>query len=264
MGHVSRRYAFLEEHPVIPFAHRGGGADGSENTWEAFESAISLGFRYLETDVRATHDQIPVIGHDDSLLRVFGIDQSITTLSLDELRKVYREHGLGEPVPLKDLLQRWPSVRVNIDIKDQNAVVPTVDVIIRTESQVRVCVASFSEARLRQARRSLGEAVCTAAGPAEVASLMLMSRLGSVGGRLMTHIDAPVIQVPFRFHGIPVATPTLIDFAHAMGVKIHVWTLNSRAEIERALEWQVDGIMSDEPALLKEILAARNLWPGDT
>jgi glycerophosphoryl diester phosphodiesterase len=83
---VTRRWPFLDWPHPIPFAHRGGAADWPENTMLAFSQAVSLGYRYLETDVRVTADGALVAFHDDRLDRVTDRTGRLGTSEILQLR----------------------------------------------------------------------------------------------------------------------------------------------------------------------------------
>ena len=170
--------AFLDTPGPLAFAHRGGAAHAPENSWRAFEHAVSLGYRYLETDLQATADGVLVVFHDRTLTRVCGQDGRVCRLSHAELSAA-RIDGT-EPIPLlEDLLAAWPDVRFNLDVKDVPAIAPLPEVLRRTNAWDRVCVASFSASRLRATRRALGRPVCMAASPLGTA----MVRFGGPRGR---------------------------------------------------------------------------------
>src|SRR5499427_772604 len=155
---------FLDAPRPLAFAHRGGAAHAPENSWRAFEHAVSLGYRYLETDLQATADGVLVAFHDKTLTRVCGRDGRVSRLSHAELSAA-RIDGT-EPIPrLEDLLAAWPDVRFNLDVKDVPAIAPLPEVLRRTNAWDRVCVVSFSASRLRATRRALGRPVCMAASP---------------------------------------------------------------------------------------------------
>src|SRR6186713_1400748 len=115
------RFPYLEHDGPIAFAHRGGAGDYPENTMPAFANAVSLGYRYLETDVHATVDAVLVAFHDDDLSRTCGRPGRISKLPWSEVRAA-RVNGT-EPIPLlTDLFDAFPDARINIDCKSDAAV----------------------------------------------------------------------------------------------------------------------------------------------
>src|SRR5713226_4229822 len=155
---------FLDHPGPLAFAHRGGAAHAPENSWRAFEHAVGLGYRYLETDLQATADGVLIAFHDRTLNRVTGHPGRIARMSYRAVSGALI--GGTEPIPLlEDLLAAWPDVRFNLDVKDGPAVEPLAGVLRRTAAWDRVCVISFSASRLRAARRILGRQVCTGASP---------------------------------------------------------------------------------------------------
>ena len=136
-GRSPAQFAFLDHPGPIPFAHRGGSADGLENSLAAFAGAVDLGYRYLETDVHATSDGVLLAFHDHTLDRVTDRRGVVARLPWREVRRA--RIGGREPIPtLEELLGSWPDVRVNVDIKEQGAVAPLVEVIRRTQAVDRV------------------------------------------------------------------------------------------------------------------------------
>ena len=150
-------YPFLDWPGPIPFAHQGAHRPGGpgENTMSAFEAAIEMGYRYIETDAHVTADGVLVALHDDTLDRVTDRSGVIGEMPWAEVRKA-RVAGT-EPVPLlEDLLALHPDIRVNIDPKHDAAVEPLADAIRRTGSLDRVCIGAFSDRRLARIRAELG------------------------------------------------------------------------------------------------------------
>lgn len=257
------RRAFLDWPHPIPFAHRGGAGGWPENTMPAFEAAIGLGFRYVETDVHVTADGVLVAFHDEVLDRVTDRTGRIDRLPWAEVRRAQvmapvrgmaARPEAGIPL-LEDLLGTWPDLRVNIDPKHDRAVRPLLAVLARTGAEDRVCIGAFSDRRLARVRRLSRNRLCTSMGPLEVTRLGLAAR-GLPAGRF----SGACVQVPVRVRGRTLVDARFLDAAHRRSLPVHVWTVDDRAEMERLLDLGVDGIMTDQPAVLKDVLVAREAW----
>ena len=248
-------HPFLESSLPIAFAHRGGASDQPENTMPAFQHAINLGYRYLETDVHATKDGVLLAFHDDDLRRTCAVDGRISELSYDEVRRA-RVAG-REPIPLmSELLSSWPTARFNIDCKADNALEPLIELLTVTKSLERVCVGSFSDNRLRHLRTHFGRDLCTSLGPKEVARLRLRSWL-----RHRPQFDGVyAAQIPLKQGPLTITDRALVEAAHHAGLQVHVWTIDDPREMEHLLDIGVDGIMTDRLAVLRNVLESRGLW----
>ena len=245
----------------IALAHRGGALlpqnVGHENTMVAFHNAVDLGYRYLETDVHVTSDGHLVAFHDSTLDRVTDRTGRIAELTLDQVR----EASIGtEQVPtLQELLEAFPQVNINIDIKASGAEKPLASLLRHHAAEKRVCVGSFSQTRLHRFRLASGGRVATSCGPVGVSAGVLAARLG--------HGPAPIgaaFQVPIRHElagrTVQVVTPEFIRRAHAWGKQVHVWTIDDPHQMDELIDWGVDGLVSDRPDLLKEVLQRRGMW----
>jgi glycerophosphoryl diester phosphodiesterase len=247
-------FAFLDWPGPIAFAHRGGALENPENTMKAFEHAVSLGYRYVETDVQATSDGVAVVFHDDTLDRVTDRLGRIADLPWAEVG-LARVAGT-EPIPrLDELLAAWPDLRVNVEPKRDPAVDPVVDAIRRAGAVDRVCVASFDDGRVARARRLLGPRLCTTAGVGETLRLKAASYGVPVGD-----VPSACLQVTPRYKGLPVLDPRLIATAHRLSIPVHVWTIDGPGQMQQLLELGVDGIMTDRPTALKRVLEDRGEW----
>jgi glycerophosphoryl diester phosphodiesterase len=244
---------FLDLPRPLAFAHRGGAAHEPENSWRAFEHAIGLGYSYLETDVHATSDGVLVAFHDRTLDRLTDRTGRIAQLPYGEVSRA--RIGGTDPIPLlEELLGAWPEARFNIDVKDEPAVRPLVEVLKRAAAWDRVCITSFSGRRLGAVRRALPRPVCMATAPLGVAALRLGAPNGVLAARLR-RMAVRCTQIPIR-----VATESYLRRAHAAGLQVHVWTVNDRKIMSDLLDLGVDGIMTDETAALREVLAERGQW----
>ena len=249
------RFAFLEHDGILAFAHRGGALDFPENTAAAFEAAVAMGYRYLETDAYATRDGTLISFHDDRLDRVTDRSGMIADLDYADVAKA-RISG-SEPIPLlEDLLASFPETRFNIDPKHDSAVAPLIAAIRRTGALERVCIGSFSGARIERMRAALGPRLCTSLGPWATARLRFSSWGLPAGG----FSKFGCAQLPVAQSGIRLIDTALVARAHAAGLQVHVWTIDDPSDMSRLLDLGVDGLMTDRPAVLKDILQARGQW----
>ena len=250
----SSAWSFLDHPGPLPFAHRGGASDWPENTMPAFEGAVDLGYRYLETDAHVTADGICLAFHDDRLDRVTDRTGVIAELPYREVRDA-RVDG-REPIPLmEDLLGAFPHVKVNIDPKHDGAVDALAAVIERTGAVDRVCIGSFSDKRIARLQARLGTELCTSLGPRATAKLRGRSYGIPAGG-----LPGPCAQVPRAIRGVTLVDERFVAKAHRLGLQVHVWTVDDPAEMHELLDLGVDGIMTDRPTILREVLESRGAW----
>ncbi|MDE0581127.1 MAG: glycerophosphodiester phosphodiesterase [bacterium] len=248
------RWPFLDHDGPIPIAHRGGALEGPENTMAAFAAAIDLGFRYVETDVHATRDGVLVAFHDEGLKRLSGRPEAIADLAWRDLETV--RVGGGHAIPrFEDLLEAWPDLRIAVDPKHDQATVPLIDVLQRSDAIGRVCVGSFSGRRLATARQLGGPQLCTGLSPKEVGQLQAAS-----AGLPMRIKAGACAQVPPTVKGVPLVHQRFVDAAHDQGLAVHVWTIDDAEEMQRLLDIGVDGIMTDRPTVLRDVLMERGTW----
>jgi glycerophosphoryl diester phosphodiesterase len=249
------RHPYLDHPGPIAFAHRGGAADGLENTALQFGRAVRAGYRYLETDVHATRDGRLVAFHDATLDRVTDGAGRIADLPWAQVRQA-RVAG-AEPIPLfEELLETFPEARWNVDVKAGPALLPFLELVERANAWGRVCLGSFSEARVVRAQRLAGPRLATSYGTRGVLSL----RLRSWGVPAVPRRSAVAAQVPEHQSGIRVVDRRFLRTAHARGLQVHVWTVNDPARMHRLLDLGVDGIMTDHIYTLRKVMEDRGVW----
>ncbi|MFF3763780.1 glycerophosphodiester phosphodiesterase [Streptomyces sp. NPDC001922] len=256
----SVRHPFLDHPAPLAFAHRGGTADGLENTAAAFRRAVGTGYRYLETDVHVTADGALVAFHDATLDRVTDARGRIADLPWSEVRRA-RVAGT-EPLPLfEELLESFPEARWNVDVKAEAALIPLLELVRRTGAWDRVCVGSFSEARVARAQRLAGPRLATSYGVRGVLAL----RLRSLGLPVRPRRTAVAVQVPEAqpvpvLGSLRVVDRAFVRAAHARGLQVHVWTVNDADRMAALLDLGVDGIMTDHLDTLRTVLTDRGAW----
>ncbi|WKZ83638.1 MAG: glycerophosphodiester phosphodiesterase [Acidimicrobiia bacterium] len=243
------------EHP-IRFAHRGSRVLWPENTMPAFQGAVDLGYRYLETDVHLTRDGKVVIFHDHRLERLTDGVGRVWERGWEELRRLdaahhfategefpYRGKGVGIPL-LEEVVRSFPEVMLNLDLKQRGVEQAVATEVLRLGVEDRVLIGSFHDTRIRRFRRITEGRVATSAGPREVSRAVTSA---VAGARVRGRADA--LQVPDRL-----ASKRLIDAAHRGGKQVHVWTVNDPERMRQLLALGVDGIVTDRPDLLNEVL----------
>ena len=254
-GATMSRHPYLDMDGPIAFAHRGGAEEFPENTLRAFRHAVDLGFTHIETDVHATADGVAVAFHDDSLDRVTDGRGIVGDLTWSQVQRA-RVAGTDPIVRLDELLEGLPDTRVNLDPKSDAAVEPLVDVLLRLGAVERVCVCSFSDRRTQRVRDRIGDSLCVGAGPRGIARLLAASARVPAPGSLDYH----AAQVPVRSKGLTLVRPGVLAAARRHGIAVHVWTIDEPAEMRRLLDMGVDGIMTDRPAVLREVMIERGHW----
>jgi glycerophosphoryl diester phosphodiesterase len=248
---------FLDHPRPIAFAHRGGAAHAPENSWAAFEHAVELGYAYLETDARATSDGMLVAFHDRALDRVTDATGPIGARTYREVSEL-RVAGAGTIPLIEDLLGAWPDVRFNIDLKDEPGISLLPGVLRRTGAWDRVCLTSFSGSRLRTARGLLDRPVCMTTSPAATAAVRCTTGTAPQNRLIASQLsrsEAHCAQVPGK-----VATGSFVRRAHALGLDVHVWTINDRAGMTRFLDLGADGVMTDDIETLRDVMIERGQW----
>ncbi len=247
-------FAFLDAPVPIAFAHRGG-SEGGENALAAFEAAQRLGYRYIETDIQTTRDGVPLVFHDANLRRLTGHDSRVCELTAAQISRLKLPSGDAVP-SLAEALEAFPELRFNVDLKDAAGVGAVARLLRDRGALEEVCVTSFSERRVAAFRRMVGPEVCTGLGVLGTLRFAVTSFLPG-GGRSG---GAAVLQLPLRWQGLPVITAGSVERAHRGGLAVHAWTLNDAPSIGAALDVGVDGVITDQLQLLKEILVERGLW----
>ncbi len=248
------RHPFLDFEGPIGIAHRGGALEAEENTAEAFARAVGLGFSHIETDVHLTRDGVVVVHHDDTFARMFGEARAVADMDWAEIAQLRTAAGAGVP-RLEDVLEAFPETFFNIELKCMEVAGPLAAVVAKAGALQRICVGAFDPKITASIRGLLGSGLCWSPAHMGVARVW-----GAGWGLPVGRVPFEVVQVPLAFRGIPIVTARFIRAAHKRGVKVQVWTVDARDEMERLLDLGVDGIMSDSPSLLRDVLQARGAW----
>jgi glycerophosphoryl diester phosphodiesterase len=247
--------------------HRGSAGTHPENTMLSFRAAQDARVPYVELDIHATRDGVVVVSHDAHLDRICGVDRAIREMTWDEVsaldagakfttdERTFPFRASGVRIPrLSEVLAACPSTRVLIEVKQSEpSVVPAMLAIIEeAKARRRVMVVSELQPPLDEMRRVAG-AVPTNLSYGEVADL-----LQAMAAKREDYVaPGDALQIPPTYEGWKLVTPESVDFAHRHGLEVHVWTVNDEREMRELLDMGVDGIISDYPARLMNVIADR-------
>ena len=250
----------------LVIAHRGGRSLGPENTLYTYRNAVKLGVDVLEMDVRSTKDGQLIILHDDTLAQTTNATGPVENYSLVDLKKLDAAHRWspdnGQTFPLRnkgvkiptlaEVFNAFPQTRMNLEIKESRAsTIHSLCRLIRDHHMTeKVMVASFDADSLKEFR-SLCPQVATSAGASEA---MLFYGLQKVYLEAAYSPNAQALQVPETFRDLRVVNRRFIEAAHARNLRVQVWTVNDVNAMQRLLNLGVDGIMTDYPQRLLEVL----------
>lgn len=242
------------------FGHRGC-ATKPENTLPAFQEAAKSGLTYMELDVRGTCDRQVVVHHDASTRRLCGVDRKITRSTLAELKeldagftfspdsgKSFPFRGKSIIIPtLAEVLTDLPDIFFTIEIKQRQPAIEdlVLQSILEAGAWDRVLLASEHDMIVEAIRHAAPE-LPTGLGFSEVDSFYNWL----AGKRKSFATRGLVLQIPDTYRKKTLATRKAVKAAHALGLEVHVWTVNARADMNRLLDLGVDGLVGDYPELL--------------
>lgn len=258
-----RSHPYLAARRPRAFAHRGwhvGETEGLENTVVAFARAAQEGYSYVETDVHATRDGVLVVHHDATLRRVAGHPGVLRALDWADLADV-RVRGRERLPRLEEALEAVPGMRFNVDLKSPGSLRPMLALLERDDVAQRVAVASTEEGRLRAVRQRFGDRVVTGVAARSALSLRTRSLLPGPLARRVP-VGGDLAQLPTHVGALPVVDAATLRAAHALGIEVHVWTVDRASEMHRLLDLGVDGLMTDRPGVLRDVLVVRDEWDG--
>ncbi|MBE2233177.1 MAG: glycerophosphodiester phosphodiesterase [Anaerolinea sp.] len=259
--------------PLV-IAHQGGEELWPSNTMYAYERAVALGVDMLEMDLHVTADGALVLMHDEtvdrttdgtglleemSLAQVKGLDAGYYWTADDGQTFPFRGQGITVAT-LEEVFQAFPDMPMTIEIKlveNQPVVEPFCQLIRQYNMQDKVLVASFHQDALDQFRAAC-PGISTSATQNEVISFFVRHALGLAASFSPA---AQAVQAPEYRSGLHIVTPGFIDDAHSRGMDVHVWTVNEAADMQRMIDLGVDGIITDRPDILLELLGRSGAQP---
>lgn len=234
---------------VLNIAHRGASASAPEHTTLAYELALQQGADVLELDLRTTRDGVLVVAHDATLQRTHGLDVRLNQQSFAELVRLTGERS---PSRLEDVLARFDSARFNLELKDEDvaAARALARLLEASGAGQRVLVASAHDRVLREFRRASGGAVATSASTREALRYRFCELMGRSCPTPFVALQLPAL----RWLGL--THPEFIQSARERGLSVHFWTIDDESEQRALIASGADGIMTNYPLRLANVLGA--------
>jgi glycerophosphoryl diester phosphodiesterase len=256
--------------PDLPYplviAHQGGDGLWPGNTLYAFEQAAALGVDVLEMDLHITQDGVLVINHDETVDRTTDGTGNIEDMTLEEIKtldagydwsddegQTFPYRGTGITIPtMEEIFQAFPAYHMTIEIKKTagSMAAPFCDLIRAYSMQDKIMVASFHDERMQEFRQACPE-VATSSARQETTVFVLLSK--AFLGRFYSPPFFS-LQVPEESSGITVTTKQFVRAAHERNLRVEPWTIDDPEQMQRYIKWGVDGLITDRPDLMLEIL----------
>jgi glycerophosphoryl diester phosphodiesterase len=217
-------------------------------------------------DLHITRDGVLVINHDETVDRTTNGSGNIEEMTLAEIKaldagyswsndegQTFPYRGMGITIPtLEEIFQAFPQHRMTIEIKKtvSSMAVPFCELIRAYGMQDKILVASFHDERMQEFRQVCPE-VATSSARQETTVFVLLSK-AFLGGFYSPAFYS--LQVPEESSGITVMTAQFVRAAHQRNLRVEPWTIDDPEQMQRYIDWGVDGIITDRPDLMLEIL----------
>ena len=260
----------VQNKPLV-IAHQGGKLLAPGNTIEAFQNAEDLGVDVIETDIHITRDGHLVTIHDPTVNATTDGKGNVADYSLMELQRLdagyafqdadgdYPYRGEGVYIPtLEEVFQRFPQMKINIEIKDDNPrervdeiINELLELVEEYEMENNVLIASFDQTIIDRFLKQSEGRVAVQGGTQEVKKFVILHKL------FLRNLYKPKVhafQLPLQKGEVDLTDPRLIEGAHRLNLPVHYWTVNDQQTMKRLIHAGADGIITARPDLLLEIL----------
>lgn len=268
-----------DKHPIferdlpLVMAHQGGADLAPSNTLAAFHHAVELGVDMIELDIHQTKDGELVVIHDDTIDRTTNGEGKVNELTLAEIQSYdagyyfkdlegsYSYRGEGVVVPtLEEVFKAMPQdMRYTIEIKDTNHpdLYETIgeklwQLMTQYNVETNVVIGSFDQNILRMMTDMTDGEAIVSAGEQEVRKFVILHKLGL---HALYKTQADSVEMPTKASGINLMDEKLIHAAQTRGIDVHYWTINDRETMKQLIDLGVDGIITDRPDIMIELLA---------
>ncbi len=221
---------------MLKIAHRGASGTEPENTLRSFSRALAMNVDAIELDVHLTKDKKLVVIHDNSVKRTTGGRGYVKNLTLKELKKL--DAGLNETIPtLKEVFDLVNKrIIIHIELKGKDTAKPVARLIEQYTKKGwwynHFVVSSFNSKELETFHKS----------KKKVRTAVLFERNPDKYFKKAALINAYSINFPMEL-----VSNKYVEKAHKEGLKLLVWTVNTKKDIARMKKLKIDGIFSNYP-----------------
>ncbi|CAG9318930.1 GDPD1 [Blepharisma stoltei] len=298
LAYIALKYPHIL-HPIKPelkkpskkftkwfMVHRGGSAEKPENTLDAHVNSYKKGCDILELDIIPSKDSIPVVAHDNNLMRLAGKNLRITDLNFNELPNYlpsFTPHFLSETSTfsdktykfsaLEEIFQNCPDVYINIDVKIATPeMIENLKKLIEKYNREELTIIGSSKHKLAESLRKAIPGAYTFMPMRKVLIVYLSYLVGLIGFIKITEdfMDVPIMTPEFinlkkqemgKFRAffytafvkffVSISKPLNIHL-RKRGIKVLYWTLNTEEEFDYAFSKECDGVITDKPALIPQ------------
>lgn len=261
---------FSGEKPRI-IGHRGAMGEAPENTLPSFKRALEDGAPFVELDVQSSKDGEVVIIHDATVQRTTNGRGRVNRHSLKELKaldagywfttdsgKSYPYRGQNIEIPtLKELFSTLPQAGAIVEIKQArpSIVNKVIEIVRRAGNEELVLLATENDQIMNEIRRELQISelsIATGFSYGEVAAFMGWL----AGGKTSDYLPSgQAFQIPCEYSGMTLVNELTLRAARDLGLEMFVWTVNETEQMKWLLKLGVDGIITDYPARLRDLVA---------
>jgi glycerophosphoryl diester phosphodiesterase len=272
---IKQKSFFNHNRPLV-IAHQGGELLAPSNTMASFENAANMGVDVLETDIHITKDGHLVTIHDPSVDRTTNGKGNVADLTLAELQSLdagyhfkdlegnYSFRGRGVYIPtVEEMFQTFNDLKIEIEIKDDNPperieeiASKLWDLIEKYQMEDKIIIGSFDQKIIQTFEKYAKGRVAISAGRQEVKSFVVFHKF------FLRNLYVPTVdafQIPVEDSGFDLTDQRLIDGAHRLGLEIHYWTIDDPKTMEKLIDAGADGILTNRPDLLLNLLEAKGL-----
>ncbi len=249
MNQIETVEKFFKSNSPLIVAHRGFSAIAPENTFSAFKSAIRLKADMIELDVQSTKDGTPVVIHDSKVDRTTNGTGKVKNFYLWSLRELdagswFDSKYKGEKIPTLEEALKFINGKIPVNIEIKSSSIKITEKVIATvyeaDMEEKVLISSFDPRVLRKIKR-LKVQIPTGFlyhYPVYFNPVKTLENLG----------------VAVFIHNFKFTNPKLVKKIHDAGFKIFVYTVNKPADIEKMINFGVDGIITDDIRTARYIL----------